>query len=62
LWALVFVPFLWLPLARRRARDWAVLAVYLATEAVVLYLAIISQASYQPSAYSEGSGSPRRCW
>jgi len=55
LWVLVFVPFLWLALVRRRARDWVVLAVYLAAEAAVLYLAVITSASYQPSAYGDGS-------
>jgi hypothetical protein len=52
LWALVFAPFLWLALVRRRARDWVVLAIYLAAEAAMVYIISLG---YQPGAYGDGS-------
>jgi hypothetical protein len=50
---LVFVPFLWLALVHRHARDWVVLAVYLAAEATLVH--IISAGLHPSGAYGDGS-------
>jgi hypothetical protein len=38
---LAFVPFLWLALVRRRTREWAVFAVYLAAETTMLVISFV---------------------
>jgi DivIVA domain-containing protein len=42
---LAFVPFLWLALIRRRTREWAVFAVYLAAETTMLVISFVVAAA-----------------